>query len=159
MIDDPTRDEGHDPHPDTEPPAIIPAGSGPETIPPPVFKKDLSEPEEHDHDSTIQPPPAEKWAHERYEAAQNILMKLMRNKRFITCVLIFCIIFLIVLVFVILPYSRMELGPNCQPTWIHIYSRAFVDALGNIGITLLVILGSELLKYIFKQARKSKPPD
>jgi len=63
---------------------------------------------------------------------------------------------LLVIFFVIMPFSGMDLGAESRIEWIQNYSVAFLQALGSFGITVLAVIVSELLKFLYKFMRANK---
>jgi len=66
-------------------------------------------------------------------------------------------VILLVIFFVIMPFSEMELNAESWPEWLRDYSQAFITALGSFGVTVLAVLVSELLKYVYQLIRNNKP--
>jgi len=70
--------------------------------------------------------------------------------------IIFGVLFLLILFFVILPFSIIELGAENWSARIQNYSVALLSALGSLGITIVAVLISELIKQVFTAIRKKK---
>jgi len=66
---------------------------------------------------------------------------------------------MLVIFFVIMPFSEMDLDAESRIEWIQNYSAAFLQALGSFGITVLAVIVSELLKFLYKFMRANKEVD
>ena len=71
-------------------------------------------------------------------------------------VVIFGTVFLFALFFVIMPFSEMELCAENWQEWVRNYSKAFISALGSFGVTVVAVIVSELLKYMYQMIKQSK---
>ena len=68
---------------------------------------------------------------------------------------VFSFIFLLLLFFIIMPFSEMHLDSENWQQWMRDYSRAFITALGSFGVTVVAVLVSELLKYAYRLLKKT----
>jgi len=57
---------------------------------------------------------------------------------------------LLIIFFIIMPFSEIDLEAETRVEWIQNYSTAFLQALGSFGVTVLAVLVSELLKLLYK---------
>ena len=92
----------------------------------------------------------EEWKGERHK----IRLALLRKLPYV--IIIFGTVFLILLFFVIMPFSEMNLDAGNWQEWLRDYSQAFIAALGSFGVTVLAVLVSELLKYGYQLIKQSK---
>ena len=66
---------------------------------------------------------------------------------------------MLVIFFVIMPFAEMDLSAESRIEWIQNYSTAFIQSLGSFGITVLAVIVSELLKFLYKFMRTNGKPE